>query len=101
MKIAFLNPIRWKKSVLVVLLSTFMLIWFGFIDSYSLFTRVELNNKEVDLKNKIEELNASTEALKSKIENLNSDAQLLEKIAREEYGMRKPGETVYKIRRSE
>jgi len=101
MKTAFFNPIHWKKSVLIVLLSTFVLIWFGFVDSYSLFTRVELKNKEADLKAKIEELNTSTEVLSAKIDNLHQDAKLLEKIAREEYGMRKPGETVYKIRRSE
>lgn len=100
MKLAFLNPIHWKKSVLVVLLSTFVLIWFGFVDSYSLFTRVELKNQQSDLKEKIEQLNSSTEILKNKIDNLNKDAQLLEKIAREEYGMRKPGETVYKVRRT-
>ena len=101
MKTALLNPIHWKKSVLVAILSTFVLIWFGFIDSYSLLTRAELNNQEADLKKKIEILNASTEVLKIKIDHLHQDAQLLEKIAREEYGMRKPGETVYKIRRSE
>lgn len=101
MKTAFLNPIHWKKSVLIVILSTFVLIWFGFVDSYSLLTRIELNTQQADLKNKIEQLNTSTEILKGKIDNLHKDAQLLEKIAREEYGMRKPGETVYKIRRSE
>jgi len=101
MKGSFLNPIHWKKSVLVVLLSAFVLIWFGFIDSYSLLTRVELYNQKNDLKNKIEQLNTSTTSLEAKINNLHNDAKLLEKIAREEYGMRKPGETVYKIRRSE
>ncbi|XWN36552.1 MAG: septum formation initiator family protein [Balneola sp.] len=101
MKTELLNPIHWKKSVLVVILSTFILIWFGFVDSYSLLTRIGLNNQKADLREKIEKLNASTEDLKTKIDHLHQDAQLLEKIAREEYGMRKPGETVYKVRRSE
>lgn len=99
MKTEFLNPIHWKKSVLVVILSTFVLIWFGFVDSFSILTRVGLNNQKSDLKQKIEELDSSAEVLKTKIERLHQDTQLLEKIAREEYGMRKPGETVYKIRR--
>jgi len=101
MKGSFLNPIHWKKSVLVLLLSAFVLIWFGFIDSYSFLTRIELYNQKNDLKNKIEQLNTSTKNLEAKINNLNEDAQLLEKIAREEYGMRKPGETVYKVRKSD
>ncbi len=101
MKTEFLNPIHWKKSFLIVLLSGFVLIWFGFVDSYSLLTRVELYNQKSDLKNKIDQLSTSTQKLEKKINNLHNDAQLLEKIAREEYGMRKPGETVYKVRRSE
>lgn len=101
MKAAFLNPIYWKKSVLAILLSAFVLVWFGFVDSYSLLTRLKLNNQKADLKNKIEQLNTSASVLEIKINNLNQDAQLLEKIAREEYGMRKPGETVYKIRKPE
>ncbi|MEO9884574.1 MAG: septum formation initiator family protein [Balneola sp.] len=101
MKTEFLNPIHWKKSFLIVLLSGFVLIWFGFVDSYSLLTRVELHNQKSDLKNKIDQLSTSTQKLEKKINNLHNDAQLLEKIAREEYGMRKPGETVYKVRRSE
>ncbi len=101
MKTEYLNPIRWKKSILVLLLSAFVLIWFGFADSYSLFSRFELYSQKKELKQKIELLNASAEELEKKIEHLNKDAQLLEKIAREEYGMRKPGETVYKVRRSE
>jgi cell division protein FtsB len=100
MKTEFLNPIHWKKSVLVVLLSTFVLIWFGFVDRYSLLTRFGLNDQKSDLKQRIEELSTSTEVLKTKIDHLHKDTQLLEKIAREEYGMRKPGETVYKIRRT-
>ncbi|MEP1305202.1 MAG: septum formation initiator family protein [Balneola sp.] len=101
MKTEFLNPIHWKKSFLIVLLSGFVLIWFGFVDSYSLLTRVELHYQKSDLKNKIDQLSTSTQKLEKKINNLHNDAQLLEKIAREEYGMRKPGETVYKVRRSE
>ncbi len=99
MKTEYLNPIRWKKSVLVILLSAFVLIWFGFVDSYSLLTRFELYSQKKDLKQKIEQLSVSTENLENRINHLNNDAQLLEKIAREEYGMRKPGETVYKVRR--
>lgn len=100
MKIKILNPIRWKKSVLAFMLAAFVLIWFGFVDSYSLLTRFELIQKKGALKEKIDQLHISADQLESKIDTLNKDSHLLEKIAREEYGMRKPGETVYKIRRS-
>lgn len=99
MNFDFLNPIRWKKSVLIGLLSAFVIVWFSFVDSYSLTTRWELSSKKENLKARTEQLNKDSKELIKKIESLKEDTALLEKIAREEYGMRKPGETVYKIRR--
>lgn len=99
MNLQFLNPLRWKKSVLVMLLTAFVIVWFAFIDSYSLKTRWDLSSQKKELRERTEELNTQSEELKTKIENLNNDPALLEKIAREEYGMRKPGETVYKVKR--
>ena len=42
-----------------------------------------------------------TAELEQKIRELENNPDLLEKIAREEYGMRKPGETVYRIQRAQ
>lgn len=99
MKLHFFNPLRWKKSFLVILLTAFVVAWFTFIDTYSLKTRWDLYSQKEDLKERTEELNNRSEELKVKIDRLNEDPALLEKIAREEYGMRKPGETVYKVKR--
>lgn len=99
MNLQFFNPLRWKKSFLVILLSAFVITWFSFIDTYSLKTRWDLHSQKNDLKERTSEFNKNSEELKKKIENLDEDSALLEKIAREEYGMRKPGETVYKIKR--
>jgi len=99
MNLQFINPLRWKKSFLVILLVAFVVAWFTFIDTYSLKTRWDLYTQKEDLKERTEELNNRSEELKVKIDRLNEDPALLEKIAREEYGMRKPGETVYKVKR--
>ncbi|HET8866172.1 MAG TPA: septum formation initiator family protein [Gracilimonas sp.] len=99
MNLQFLNPLRWKKSFLGLLLIAFLVVWFAFIDSYSLKTRWDLYSQKKELKERTKELNARSKELKTKIEQLDKDPALLEKIAREEYGMRKPGETVYKVKR--
>jgi len=99
MNLQLLNPLRWKKSFLFLVLCSFVLIWFSFIDTYSLKTRWELHNKKEKLKQQTQQLNKASEQLGRKIELLNNDPFLIEKIAREEYGMRKPGETVYKLKR--
>ena len=100
MKLSHLNPVHWKKSYLLYLLAAFLLIWFSFIDVYSIKTRWELAQKKKELIEKTDELAAKSEQLKVKMNSLEKDPALLEKIAREEYGMRKPGETVYKIKQN-
>lgn len=98
MNFQLLNPLRWRKSFLVLILGGFMMIWFTFIDTYSIWTRVELNQRKAELQEKKQQLRSETETLKKNIENLQTDPFLLERIAREEYGMKKEGETVYKIK---
>lgn len=98
MNFQILNPLRWRKSFLILLLGGFVFIWFMFIDTYSIWTRVELMQRKSELKAKTEKLEAETKILKQKIEDLKNDPALLERIAREEYGMKKEGETVYKIK---
>lgn len=93
-----LNPIRWRKSFLILILGGFIFIWFAFIDTYSIWTRIKLSERKEELKAQKEKLKAETVILKQKIEDLNSDPFLLERIAREEYGMKKEGETVYKVK---
>ncbi len=95
-----LNPLRWKPSFLVTILGLFLVVWFTFFDTYSLWTRLQLEREKKSLIHKTEELVQNTEEIRLKIENLKNDPALLERIAREEYGMRRPGETVYRIRRN-
>jgi len=101
MNLQLLNPLRWRKSFLALILGGFVIIWFTFIDTYSIWTRVELSQRKADLKQKTQKLKADTQILKQKIEDLQTDPFLLERIAREEYGMKKEGETVYKIKEIE
>lgn len=98
MDLQILNPLRWSKSFLMLVLGGFIFIWFAFIDTYSLWTRYQLNQRQENLKAKTEQLEAQTQVLKQKIDALKEDPALLERIAREEYGMKREGEHIYKIR---
>jgi cell division protein FtsB len=101
MNFQILNPIRWRKSFLLLILGGFVFIWFAFIDTYSIWTRIELSQRKDNLKAKTEKLKAESVVLKQKIEDLQNDPDLIERIAREEYGMKREGETVYKIKEIE
>lgn len=94
----YLNPLRWKRSFLIGTLVAFGAIWFLFIDTYSLMTRAQLEFTKSELIERTREYEEKTAELEQKIEALENNPDLLEKIAREEYGMRKPDETVYRIK---
>ncbi len=98
MNFQIFNPLRWRKSFLMLILGGFVFIWFAFIDTYSLWTRYDLSQRKDDLIQKTEQLEAETAKLKQQIEDLKNDPALLERIAREEYGMKKEGETIYKVK---
>lgn len=93
----YFNPLRWKRSFLFSVLIGFFLIWFGFIDTYSLLTRYQLSAEKTELEEKIEALKLETSELETKIAELKANPDLLEQIAREQYGMRKQGDKVYRI----
>lgn len=101
MNLQNLNPLHWRKSFLVLILGGFVFIWFAFIDTYSIWTRIELNQRLDELQSKKKALQQETHILKKKINDLKNDPMLLERIAREEYGMKKKGETIYKIKEVE
>ena len=98
MNLQLFNPLRWRKSFLALILGGFVLVWFAFFDTYSLWTRYQLSERKDDLIEKTRQLEKETAELDRKIERLKEDPALLERIAREEYGMKKEGETVYKIK---
>jgi len=98
MHLKLLNPLRWKKSFLITVLSGSSLIWFVFFDTFSLLTRYRLSQQQTDLTTKTKVLQKKTQQLEQKIKKLRTEPALIEKIAREQYGMQKPGEVVYKIK---
>jgi cell division protein FtsB len=101
MNVELFNPLRWNKKILLGLLGLVLVIWFLFVDAYSLKTRWDLGQQKKELIQKTEELKSESETLEQGIQKLENNPDLIEKIAREEYGMKKPGEKVYKIKKEE
>lgn len=50
-----------------------------------------------DIEKKIEQLNQENTQLEAKVKALKTDPQAVEKIAREEMGLAKPGEYIFKV----
>lgn len=98
MNLRSINPLQWRRGFVFSLLVAVLVIWFGFFDTYSLKTRISLQKEKNELVRDTERLVEQTREYEQKLHQLDSNPFIIERIAREEYGMRKPGETVYRIR---
>lgn len=73
-----------------------LLAWLTFFDSHSLWNRYQWSREYDRLAADNAQLEADIETVQSDLEAVQSDA-VVEKVAREQYGMRKEGETVYRV----
>jgi cell division protein FtsL len=76
-----------------------------FLSSYALFgnhgilTRIQLERQRSEMAAKLQQAEEETKKLQAQIKALESDQKTIEKIAREKYGMARPGETVYRVKK--
>lgn len=73
-----------------------LVVWVLFFDSHSLLKRYQWHQELDALTQENEELRREIQHLQTQLEKPLSD-QVVERIAREEYGMKRPGETVYHV----
>jgi cell division protein FtsB len=92
------GSLKGKRPWLIGIFAAFVAVWFLFFDTHSLLTKIKLENQKKDLIERTKEYQKRTAELEQKISDLEKNPELLEKIAREDYGMRRPDETVYKIK---
>jgi cell division protein FtsB len=83
---------RWLLAIGAAL----VLVWVAFFDSHSLIKRIRWHHEHEHLSAENERLRQQIETLQYKLQQPLSD-DVVERIAREAYGMRRPNETVYPI----
>jgi len=77
-----------------------LLIWIAFFDSHSLLRRFQWHQEHEDLTEENQALRLEIQQLREQLDRPLSDS-LVERIAREDYGMKRPGETVYRLKDAE
>ena len=94
-KLAARSHRRWKLLLLLALFSGGVYVLFAGDSGY---LQVEARRTELQLlQDEIESLRVQNDSLRTLLELLRNDIGYLEKVAREEYGMKKPGEQIYRI----
>lgn len=71
-------------------------VWIALFDSHSLMRRVQYYYEYRTLASENAQLQAEIEALEERVRAAPSD-EVIEEVAREQYGMRRPGERVYPV----
>ncbi|MBO6576113.1 MAG: septum formation initiator family protein [Rhodothermales bacterium] len=73
-----------------------LFFWVAFLDSHSLFKRVKWSYEAEQLRTENAEIQADIDRLEAELERELTDDEV-ERIAREEYGMQREGETVHPV----
>lgn len=73
-----------------------VLLWVAFFDSHSLLQRYHWHQELEALQQENTELRTNIQRLRTQLDRPLSDS-VVERIAREEYGMKQSGETIYRI----
>lgn len=87
------SPLR-KRLVLIGL--ALVALWVFFLDSHSVLKRLQMTYERRVLQAEVETLQAENEELQDRLRTGITD-DIVEEVAREQYGMRRPGEVVYPV----
>ncbi len=85
-----------KGRLIVIALVACAALWVAFFDSHSLLRRAMWHYELNEVASENAALQADIVRLEQQVTTVASDA-VVERVAREQYGMRRPGETIYRI----
>jgi cell division protein FtsB len=86
-----LHRLSWVLLIILVLVGTGRLLW-PQVQQYQ-----EMQRRKAALQEEIHLEQERLRALKAKQDQLQNDPRFVEKVAREEYGLARPGESVFKF----
>ena len=92
-KISYLYTILSRHKYLIVTVVGVLVI--GFLDTNSIYRRIELSYEILDLKNEIEQYESVYKADLNQLRDLERDPRNIERIARERYFMKADDEDIY------
>ncbi len=91
---------KFKKPVFILTFLIIMIVTlFILFSNYGIYKRIKLVIQKKELSAQIIHDKIIQDSLKQKIELLKNDKLELERVAREKYGLVKPGEKVYFIKK--
>jgi cell division protein FtsB len=99
------NQVRAEMKKRRLVFVTFVILSFIYLSisllfgDMGLFTYIELNKTKKNLEKQVVEINRQNEEIKTQVKLLKEDPFYKEKLAREEFGLAKPGEYIFQYER--
>ena len=94
------GAITGRSGRIGLLLGLGFFLWIVLGSEYGLIRHLHRRQKRVDLENELKKLQSEERLIEEETSRLEEDPLYREKIAREEWGFKRPGERVYHVRRS-
>jgi cell division protein FtsB len=88
-----------RRSVFIPVIIIVPVVSFMVFSNKGLLKRLQLEADKKEMLVKIEQAKGEQKLLEAQVKALDKDPRAVEKVAREKYGMIKPGETVYKVKK--
>ena len=92
------NALRSRNTVGLILV-TALIGGFAVFGNRGFLQRLRLEAEKTPLEETIQRLEEEKQALEAQSRALDGDSRAIERVAREQYGMHRQGETVYKVRK--
>jgi len=89
-----------SKKVIIWVCFLLLLALFLLFSNYGILKRISVNNRQKELHVLIENQKVAIDSLSNEIKILMADSLEIERLARESYGMVKPGEKVFYIQKA-
>ena len=87
-----------KVFIILAALLGLLLIALGILGNNGIITYTQLKRNYKEMQQRVEKLDKENQKLVEEINQLRDNPEYIERIAREELGMVKPGEVLYRIR---
>lgn len=95
MAVSFRLPRSLRRGLLIGA-AVLVFVWIAFFDSHSLLRRIQWHHEYTQLSEENAALQERINDLEQRLDQPLPD-EAIEKIAREQYGMKRPDETVYRL----
>lgn len=86
-----------RRRLIMAILILVPVLGFVLFSKRGIIARVGLEMEKQAMQAEIAQVRQQQDSLRTIIQRLQSDTTLIEKLAREKYGMVRPGETVYRV----